>query len=194
MKTTRDNNAGFSLVELIVTIAVASVLVGGATIGASLVFSRDASRCATILNDALYSTRMDSMSKPGKYTIEIKDNNADASHSQYVAVVTCEIERPGESSEITRNTIYLEGESGRNTIDTITATLKKSDGNVSLIANHSDTLTFSFDKSKGCVNKDAGTDITEDGIIIFHITPTRGSNEADVSLITSTGKHTIGLY
>lgn len=194
MDIKKSKNAGFSLVELIVTISIASILVGGMSIGVSLVFSRDASRCATILNDALYSVRMDSMSRPGKYTLEIKDNNAGSSPSQYVAIVTCEKENPGSDPTITTETIYLEGESSANKIKTITASLRKAGGNVSLMTSPSDTVKITFDKSKGCVNTGAETDFSEDGIVEFHIEPVRGNRTSDVSLITSTGKHTIGTY
>lgn len=190
MKMVKLKNAGFSLIELLVTIAVMSIMVGGISISASLVFSKDASRCATILNDTLYSVRMDSMSKPGEYTVEIKDNNGSEANSQYVAVITCV---PSEGDPTTE-TIYLEGGQNVNKIKNITATLKKGGSSETLIDSHADTLKITFDKSKGCVNTGSGYDISEDGIIVFHIVPQQGTREADVSLITATGKHTIGTY
>ena len=184
MDKLKKNNAGMSLVELIVTVAIASILVGTLSFSISLVFSKDAARCATILNDTLYSVRMDSMSKPGNYTVEIKDNNAGGTPSEYVAIVTCEIDGSPVLDE--GKTIYLEGNPGENKVKTITATLNGVD-----LPNN---LKITFDKSKGYVNVGAGTDFSADGIVEFHIMPARGEKDAYVSLVTSTGKHTVGTY
>ncbi|MDO4188195.1 MAG: prepilin-type N-terminal cleavage/methylation domain-containing protein [Lachnospiraceae bacterium] len=196
MDNMKLKNAGFSLVELIVTMAIASILVGGVSFSVSLAFSKDAARCATILNDTLSSVRMDSMSRPGDYTVEIKDENDGGSPSKYVAVVTCKEDRPGEEplDIIPPETIYLEGDAGENRIKTITATLESSGSSIPLMDASSHSVKISFDKSKGYVKTGAGTDIPDEGIIVFHIEPVRGSREEDVSLITSTGKHTIGTY
>lgn len=188
MNNSKINNAGLSLVELIVTVAIASILVGTVSIGVSLAFSRDASRCANSLNDALYSVRMNSMSKPEKYTLEIK-NIGTGSSTKFVAVVLVN----GTATE----TIYLEGDSGANKIDDIVAEFKV-DGSVAQTKDlKTDVLKITFDKSKGCVNTGTGTDFGSDGILQFHITSRRGSGlnkDAYVSLITSTGKHTVGTY
>ena len=183
-------NAGFSLIELIVTIAIISIITGGITMGVSIVFSKDASKCATMLNDTLYSVRMNSMSKPGKYTMVVK--NIGSTNTQYVAEITCEIDGATPTSEI----IYLEGDSSANKINSITAKLKSGASSTDLITSASDTLSITFDKSKGCVSTitSNGTTISGDGIIEFHITPKNGNREADVSLVTSTGKHSVGTY
>lgn len=180
------NNAGMSLVELIVTIAIASILVGTMSFSVSLAFSKDAARCATILNDTLYSVRMDSMSKPGEYTVEIKDNNAESTSSQYVAIITCKTEKSDGTLDTQEETIYLEGDASDNKVKEITATLN----DVPLSGN----IAITFDKSKGYVKVGTGTSFSTDGIVEFHIIPVRGNKDAYVSLVTSTGKHTIGTY
>ena len=53
-----QNNSGYTLVELIVVIAMMSILAGGMSLGVNLLFSKDASRCATRLNDALYEAKL----------------------------------------------------------------------------------------------------------------------------------------
>ena len=78
------NNAGFSLIELIVVIAIMTILVGGASLGISLAFSKDAAKCATMINDAIYTTRMNSMSKAGTYTLTIEKNG----DNKYIAEIS----------------------------------------------------------------------------------------------------------
>lgn len=187
MNNTKNRNAGFSLIELIVTIAVASILVGTVSLGASLAFSKDASRCATILNDALYSVRMDSMSKPGIYTMVVK-NSGSGSNTKFVV----EIDHDGD-----RETIYLEGDANADKIDDIVAEFKVDGSVVQTQDIKSGELTITFDKSKGCVKTGSGTDFSSDGVLQFYITSKRGSTankNAYVSIITSTGKHTVGTY
>lgn len=184
MKNNRNKNAGFSLVELVVIIAIVSILTAGTSIGVSLAFSRDAARCANILNDTLYSVRMDSMSKPGKYTMEVK--NAGSTNTQYVAEIKCD--------DILIETVYLEGDAAANKVNIITAKLKSGGSEVQLMSSEADSLKIEFDKSKGCVETGTGTDIPGDGIIEFHIIPRSSNRTSDVSLITATGKHTVGTY
>lgn len=70
-------NAGFSLVEIIVVIAIMAVLVGMTSVGISLMFSRDAEKCATEIEGGLDKLRAYSMSKKGKWYMEIKQEVSD---------------------------------------------------------------------------------------------------------------------
>lgn len=193
MDSLKLKNAGFSLVELIVTIAMASILVGGISLGISIMFSKDAAKCATTLNDALYTVRMNSMSKPGDYTLEIKDISTDSSKTQYVAEISCKVKKDdGSIEDLPNERIYLEGGEGENKVKTIDATIGDAS---SYTISSSDTVKITFDKSKGCVSTVNGSNMSNGGIVVFHIVPARGpeTRSADVSLITATGKHTIGL-
>ena len=69
------NNKGISLVEILVVVAIMSLAVGGAGVGLSLAYSRDAEKCAKTIDAALENTRMLSMSQKGTFTMEIDLEN-----------------------------------------------------------------------------------------------------------------------
>ena len=176
------NNKGFSLIELIVIIAIMGVLVGGAGLGIGLVFSKDAMKCATRLNDSIYDARANSMYKAGKFELSI-DNSGSAN--------TATISQT-DLTPVTSDTIYLDGEdsSKKTTISAKFVTEAVPAG-----TNLSFPLNLTFDKAKGNVYFDVDADGTyDDGIIVFDITPLRGNRTAKVQLVTTTGKHTIGEF
>lgn len=72
-----NKNAGFSLVELIVVIAIMSIMLGMTGIGISLMFSRDAEKCAVEIEGGLDKVRAYSMSKPGIWYLEVKQDPTD---------------------------------------------------------------------------------------------------------------------
>lgn len=174
------NNKGLSLIELIAVISIMSILTGMAAISANLAFSKDAHQCATRLNDAIYSVRMDSMSKPGAYYMEVKQSGG-----EYIAVIndgTSDIDelRLSENGKISNISYELNGTS-----------VNISDSNIAKIV---------FDKSKGNVKSfndvpfatsgEAGTQT--DGLIVFTISQKNGDRSDTVTLVTSTGKHKVG--
>ncbi|MGN0377925.1 MAG: type II secretion system protein [Suilimivivens sp.] len=69
------NNKGVTLIEILVVVAIMSIAVGGAGIGISLAYSRDAEKCAKTINAALENTRMMSMSEKGNFTMELDMEN-----------------------------------------------------------------------------------------------------------------------
>ena len=176
------NNKGFSLIELIVIIAIMGVLVGGASLGIGLVFSKDAMKCATRLNDSIYDARANSMYKAGKFELSI-DNSGSAN----IATVS-----QTDVTPIISDTVYLDSEdsSKKTTISAKFVTEAVPAGTAI-----SFPVNLTFDKAKGNVYFDVDADGTyDDGIIVFDITPLRGNRTAKVQLVTTTGKHTIGEF
>ena len=175
----KKNNYGYTLIELIVVIAIMSIFTGGASLGISLLFSKDAANCATKLNDAIYKTRMDSMSKTGKYELTV--DNADPANKAVIAL-----------DGTTVDTVYLDG----------TNTTKKTTVSVKFVTESNPSgqsltmpLNIEFDKAKGNVAFDIdGDGSNDDGIIVFEIQAVRGGRESKVQLVTATGKHTIGEF
>ena len=176
------NNKGFSLIELIVIIAIMGVLVGGASLGIGLVFSKDAMKCATRLNDSIYDARANSMYKAGKFELSI-DNTGSAN----VATIS-----QTDLTPVTSDTIYLDGvDSNKKTTISARFVTEAVPAGTAL----SFPVNLTFDKAKGNVYFDVDADGTyDDGIIVFDITPLRGSRTAKVQLVTTTGKHTIGEF
>lgn len=176
------NNAGYTLVELIVVIAIMGVLVGGVTIGAGLAFSKDASRCATRLNDEIYEARMNSMSKAGRYTLTVK-NSGNANE----AVISCSDITPAIDDKV----MYLDD--SENDKKTEIKVYFRKEGAASE-EEKSLPVTIQFDKAKGNATVSAAGVELGEGILIFKIEAKRGQREAKVQLVTSTGKHTIGEF
>ena len=176
------NNKGFSLIELIVIIAIMGVLVGGASLGIGLVFSKDAMKCATRLNDSIYDARANSMYKAGKFELSI-DNSGSAN----VATISLTDLTPATS-----DTIYLDGvDSNKKTKISAKFVTEAVPAGTAI----SFPVNLTFDKAKGNVYFDVDADGTyDDGIIVFDITPLRGNRTAKVQLVTTTGKHTIGEF
>ena len=179
------NNKGFSLIELIVIIAIMGVLVGGASLGIGLVFSKDAMKCATRLNDSIYDARANSMYKAGKFELSI-DNTGSAN--------TATISQT-DLTPATSDTVYLDGEdsSKKTTISARFVTEAVPAGTAISLP-----VSVTFDKAKGNVYSvvDADEMTYGDGIIVFEIEPLRGNRnrKAKVQLVTTTGKHTIGEF
>lgn len=179
------NNKGFSLIELIVIIAIMGVLVGGASLGIGLVFSKDAMKCATRLNDSIYDARANSMYKAGEFKLIIDNKDG-------VNVATIS---QTDLTPATSDTVYLDGvDSGKKT--TISARFVTVTEAVPEETDLRLPLNLTFDKAKGNVYSvvDADGMTYGDGIIVFDITPLRGNRTAKVQLVTTTGKHTIGEF
>ena len=179
------NNKGFSLIELIVIIAIMGVLVGGASLGIGLVFSKDAMKCATRLNDSIYDARANSMYKAGKFELSI-DNSGIAN----VATIS-----QTDLTPATSDTVYLDG------VDSNKKTTISAKFVTEAVPEETDLrlpLNLTFDKAKGNVYSvvDADGMTYGDGIIVFEIEPLRGNRNrtAKVQLVTTTGKHTIGEF
>lgn len=71
------SNDGFSLVELIIVIAILAIAVSIAGISISLAFSRDAEKCAKEIDAALENARMNSLSREGSYTLTIDNDSSE---------------------------------------------------------------------------------------------------------------------
>ena len=179
------NNKGFSLIELIVIIAIMGVLVGGASLGIGLVFSKDAMKCATRLNDSIYDARANSMYKAGKFELSI--NNTGSANTATISQT--------DLTPATSDTVYLDGEdsSKKTTISAKFVTEAVPAGTAISLP-----VSVTFDKAKGNVYSvvDADGMTYGDGIIVFEIEPLRGNRnrKAKVQLVTTTGKHTIGEF
>jgi prepilin-type N-terminal cleavage/methylation domain-containing protein len=69
------DNTAMSLVEILVVVAIMSIVAGSAGLGISLAYSRDAEKCAQTINAALENARMLSLSEKGTFTLELDMTN-----------------------------------------------------------------------------------------------------------------------
>ena len=72
----KRNDRGYSLLELIAVISIMAVVVGVVSLSVSLMFSNDAQKGATIIDDELSETRMLAMSKSGAISMIINTDGA----------------------------------------------------------------------------------------------------------------------
>lgn len=77
--TLKKNQRGYTLIELLVVVAIMSITVGMASLGLSLLYSRDAEKCAKTINSMMESSRMYAMSKTGDFTMTVDFENNMAS-------------------------------------------------------------------------------------------------------------------
>ncbi len=70
MKTMK-RDFGYTIVEILVVVAIITVLAGITSLSISILFSRDAELAAKTIDDQLSEVRMAAMTKPGSYSITI---------------------------------------------------------------------------------------------------------------------------
>lgn len=160
-----SDNAGISLMELLLVIAILSIAVGLAGIGISLVFSRDSERCAKTLEGALATARMNAMAQKGTFTLTVDTLG-------HIVKVT--------SSE--RGDIMEENLPRR-----VTVSFEVNGGTVDLSS--AEELVIEFDKATGKVKAVSGDGTAADGTVYkIHCESENGKRAAAV-LVAATGKH-----
>lgn len=133
----KKNNNGFSLVELMVVIAIMAILMGFASYSFGLIFSSSAKECAQKLSSQLYETRTGSMCRYGEeLTIYYHKNSGSGDEytdGYYIQRATYTIKNDGtqellsdkETKKIASSrvkiTAYLEGDSTPITINNATS-------------------------------------------------------------------------
>lgn len=171
MKSTRtgnkikENNRGISLVEILVVIAILSILVGMAGVSISLLYSRDSERAAKTINTMLEECRMNSLSREGDFTFRMDTENAE-----------CSMVQDSDREELPFRVTYT----------------LESEGDYNLSANK--VVEIEFDKSTGKVKSlkadGAAVDIKKVYLIKMNAESSSGKKAA-VVLIVATGKHYI---
>ena len=192
-KLNNRTNGGYSLIELLVVVAIMSVLLGVTSLSVSLAFSKDAARCASRLNDAITETRTLAMTKEWDYALKIYKNSG-----MYVAemIGTAEVKQLDGSIVVEPKeniAIDLEGDDKKR----IEKIVCSGDGITPFEISDSAYVVLRFNKTKGNVEEYevSGTKIKNDIVMTFDVTPVRGKTRTSkVSLVTGTGKHTIGDF
>ena len=160
------NNKGFSLVELLVVLAIMVIVIAA---GAGLFLnwrSWNITDCAKKVDSALDAAKVDAMSKEtGKVTFKRGSNGI------------CEMEVYGEDSEALGDEhvkMYYSDTDGHSNIEITGAT----------------TLTISYDRATGGF-KEIGTNASGDKVYCTQIRMVRKDREIRIQLVKSTGKHYI---
>lgn len=156
-------NEGFSLVELIVVIAILAVLGAGAVMGVGMLGGWQMKECVSLLDGGLNETRTEALSKQTAYLTISCDENG----SYYMEVTGRPIEKlAGDKITITYTTDAGEGETAITT---------------------EQPLSLSYDRSSGAFLPMKDTDVYCTAICV------RIGEEkcTSIKLVKSTGKHII---
>ena len=163
-------DSGYSLVELIVVIAIMAIMVGLLSIGITLMFSRDAEAVAKTIDDELSETRMLAMSRDGDFEFVLHIDSSDPSNNNIIINRDSSVYKTVAMKK--RATINV---SGGGVASPITS------GDVKIV----------FDKGNGSVKKI--NDATASGVCLIEATAARlTSKKSTVSLVVATGRHYVG--
>lgn len=166
----KSNNAGYTLVELMVVIAIMAVLLGIAGLSVSLLFSKDAAQTASTIDNELTEARMLSMSRPGayKYILHTGSNSIDI--IKYDDDIMYANSKTVQTIELRSN---------------VTITVEQDGGSLG-----TDDISFLFDKANGSVKFVNDSAPVSSSAIFINVKANRGTQkESLVTLIPTTGRH-----
>lgn len=184
------NNNGFSLVELLVIIAIMSILVGGLSVSVSLLFSRDAYQAAKKIDDMLTETRMLAMSRSGDYFLEVtKESDEYKAKIVNVEKVTT-VDGDGNTVESTNNVEYSTLSLGKKVKiydgNSITGEPSETDPEITYDMGTGFRITY---QSKGKADGNGPSDV--DGCFNIKVVAIRGGKMSTVKIVKLTGRHVV---
>lgn len=193
----RDNNKGFSLVELIVIIAIIAIAAGGLAMSVSLVVGSEAKKAVQKIESSLDSAKTGAMSRYAE-TLTIQYLEKDAGEGRdvagYYAVETIETLKKGSGTEpVDHRTV---GKEQRRLCDArVTIKLTYWDGtsqaDTTLEADGSNSIVFEYDRGTGLfknIGIGSGSGVTYYGQPIS-LECTSGLRTYKVNFLSETGKH-----
>ena len=173
VKKAFNDHRGVSLVEILVVVAIIAIAGGLVTFGISFASSRNAEKCAKIIDSQLSSFITMSMSKSGTWTMTI-DN---ATNQIEVVYTSGDLE-----TVIMQEKVAITYEAG--SIDftgctRITIVVDRASGKVKQLIREDGISTYTFQ------------DDELPAVITIKVINSSGSKKADIVLVTATGKHYI---
>ncbi len=180
-KKNNNKNGGFSLVELIVVIAIMAVLTGIASMSLASVMGVSVKQCARDIQSAANQTRVSTLGKDEVIMTITKGNKAKSSEAYYCTIVT---------KDGLGKTIENEEKIGKSNLD-ITYVLSDSKGNktsdITLDDTHS--LTIKFNRGTGAMAPCMKSDGSSGGdYYCMQIKVKKNSTEKIISFYPETGK------
>lgn len=172
-----QNNKGFSLIELVVVIAIVAVLAGGSVLGIGSLAGWRVTNCASDIDSAMKNTRVNAMSKSSAY-MQIRCD----SDGKYFLM-----ESGKQEDSIAKGNVSIRYETDKGDVVDIT------DGS---------SLILSYNRSSGAfmpiITNVAGdgtyTFLTDSGgayVYCRKIIVTNGRKTKTITLVKDTGKHTL---
>ena len=182
------NNTGFSLVELIVVIAIMAMLIGVIALGYSSIAGTDAKECASDLNTYLAETKTGTLGKDYQELRIFADVTTNEKKAEFVIYqYQADPAHPGEvllemAKEVIRTEVV-----GKSSVE-ITCTF--SDGSEIPIDSTGKSVTLAFNRASGAFVPAKINDV-QTTLECVLITIRKGSRVYSIELITKTGKHRI---
>lgn len=162
-------NRGFSLVELLVVVAIMGVMVGVASLSYVVVSKSNVKKAASLIDDAISSCRERAMTKTGKWSVKISDGLVEIIHDDVVM----------DSSELPSS---------------VNVYVSETDGRLSgtKIGTDITSVSVTFRTLSGDVEEVTPTGIkTDTGTSCYIMCKYKDKKTSTVKLYYSTGKHTV---
>lgn len=171
-KELHKNNSGYSMVELIIVVAIIALLVGAVFYSFILVYSANAKSCAHSIQRAIADCKVTTMGKADAYMELWKDTDGKVYTKTYVYDTASASYESSERQKVGNNRVYVayvkEGE-------TVDAATELTEGT---------TLTIRFDRASGSFNQDTYKDCAQ--ILVIG-----GNRRYVIDMIKLTGKSSV---
>lgn len=178
MRGLEKNNKGYSLVELIVVIAIISVVGLGLVMSVALIFSANAKTCANDIVGAIAECKIMTMTKAkGNVRVIIYRDGADGA-------IVSELQ-----TRETTSSAWETGEDGMEKIGAKRCSVGTSDGADNIPTSRDLAWKFYFDRSSGALLTE-GVDVTGADEIVEEIYVVGGSKHYRIQIAKLTGKVT----
>lgn len=161
----KNNNRGFSLVELIVVVAIGAILIGASILSIASISGTAAKQCARNIESILNKTRVTTMGKDSA-AIELYKDGADGAYYYKVTVTNGKGETTAETKKIGRSNLEIRYSTNASTTFVDASKLDVSN-----------PIKIEFDRSSGAEKTDIGK------IWVKH-----GSTEKTITIYKETGK------
>lgn len=175
IKSISYNSSGVSLVELIVVVAIMSVLIGGASIGLGMVATKPATQCASNIEICLNRCRTQTLGKNNGFIALYADSNGDIYMVEKLGYSNRDI---NDSSDCAPGD-YVKNKIGKKGV-TVTC------GGHDLVSNHDKPYYYDFERSVGSFV--GCTDSTGAVISPCDIVVKKGSRSYTITIQKLTGK------
>ena len=176
------NNKGYSLVELIIVIAIMALLTGTAFFSISMIFSAGANACANSMKEALAENKVIAMGK-SEAKLEIYRGDDECVYViQWMKQKKSDAWIPKETDEEGNAVPEKIGNSR------VAVTYRAKDGSMGLLKNAGDSIELCYDRGSGSFS-----DKSEGCILCETIWVKGGSRSYKLTLVELTGKVTVEL-
>lgn len=183
----KRDNRGFSLVELIVVIAIMAVMIGVGILSLSLLLGTQARGCAQNVSGLLNETKTGCLSRFDEtMTLSYRTKGSDkaiTSDGYYAENYIYTIDKDANSVAISNSEIRRMGSSK------VVITVYLSDG-TSFELGTAKTVTISFNRSTGAFDP-VTVDGTQTDDYVEKITFASGAKTYTITMVQETGKHTL---